>query len=100
MKVLNFFALIFIFLLSSVIAQKSRRRDLEFVEMVNAIEQECLIKERMRSIEGSSDYEEETIDYKIKEWHCFLECVASDMGIVRFSKFRKKVLLILVLLIL
>jgi hypothetical protein len=76
------FVIILLALLSAAIAE-SRRRELEFVEMVNAIEQECLIKESIRSYGGTSMEEVYELDMKIKEWHCFLECVASDMGIVR-----------------
>lgn len=80
--VMKCFVFILLALLSVVIAD-ARRRDLEFLEMVNAIEQECLIKESVRSYGGLSMEEEYELDMKIKEWHCFLECVASDMGIVR-----------------
>lgn len=80
------FVFILLALLSAVIAD-ARRRDLEFLEMVNAIEQECLIKESVRSYGGVSAEEEFELDMKIKEWHCFLECVASDMGIVRKFNF-------------
>lgn len=78
--------LVFILLVSlSAVIVNARRKELEFVEMVNAIEQECLIKESVRSMGGMSMEEEYELEMKIKEWHCFLECVATDMGIV--SKF-------------
>lgn len=78
MKALTF--LTFIFVVISA-AKAQNRRD-QFIGMISAIEQDCLIKENISNYGGSSESIEEEMEMKVREWHCFLECVASDMGIV------------------
>lgn len=59
----------------------------KFTGHVKHIQDYCLIKENVTNSGGSSEEEEEEISDKIHEWHCFLECVASEMGIVSFFLF-------------
>lgn len=77
MKGLTFFVW-WVVVLSAAVADNKRD---QFIEMVNAIEAECLMKENITAY-GSYEDKEEEMTMKILEWHCFLECVASDMGIV------------------
>lgn len=54
----------------------------QFTEQVQKIQDYCLVKENITRTGGSSEEQEEEISEKVYEWHCFLECVASEMGIV------------------